>query len=59
MTFSRYAKKVAMLIRGSNLGATLSQYLADRITHTSNVEVLFNTKVTALDIELLLKDGNK
>lgn len=48
MNFSQYAKKVTMLIRGSSLGATLSHYLIDRITNTSNVEVLFNTKVTAL-----------
>jgi thioredoxin reductase (NADPH) len=47
--FSRYAKQVTMLVRGSNLAATLSQYLLNRITNTPNIEVLFNAQVTALD----------
>jgi thioredoxin reductase (NADPH) len=55
MYFSRYAKKVTMLIRGGNLGATLSQYLTDRITSTSNIEVLFHTQVTGLDGDTSLR----
>jgi thioredoxin reductase (NADPH) len=55
MYFSRYAKKVTMLIRGGNLGATLSQYLTDRITNTSNIEVLFHTQVTGLDGDTSLR----
>jgi len=49
MHFSRYAKKVTMLVRSSNLAATLSHYLIDRITNTSNIEVLFQAQVTKLD----------
>ena len=55
MYFSRYAKKVTMLIRGGNLGATLSQYLTNRITNTSHIEVLFHTKVTGLDGDTSLR----
>lgn len=49
MYFSRYAKKVTMLVRSSNLAATLSHYLIDRIINTSNIEVLFQAQVTRLD----------
>ena len=45
---SRYAKKVTMLIRGDTLSATLSQYLVERITQKSNIEVLFQAQVTGL-----------
>lgn len=48
MYLSRYAKKVTMLIRGDTLAATLSQYLVERITHQSNIEVLFQAQVTGL-----------
>ena len=46
MYFSSYADKVTMLVRSSNLAASLSQYLLDRITNTENVEVLFNSQVS-------------
>lgn len=49
MYLSRYAQKVTMLIRGATLAATLSQYLIDRITSTSNIEVFFQVQVTKLD----------
>ncbi|WNZ25579.1 FAD-dependent oxidoreductase [Leptolyngbya sp. NK1-12] len=48
MYLSRYAEKVTMLIRGDTLAATLSQYLVERITQKSNIEVLFQTQVTGL-----------
>ena len=48
MYLSRYAEKVTMLIRGDTLAATLSQYLVERITHQSNIEVLFQAQVTGL-----------
>ncbi|MUL35444.1 FAD-dependent oxidoreductase [Gloeocapsopsis dulcis] len=53
--FSRYAKQVTMLIRGSNLAATLSQYLIHRIMSTSNIEVRFNAQVTGLDGDATLR----
>ncbi len=48
MYFSQYAKQVTMLVRGSNLAASLSDYLIKKITATDNIEVLFNSKVTNL-----------
>ena len=40
MFFSRYARKVTMLVRGPTLAAGMSQYLVDRIAETPNIEVL-------------------
>ncbi len=39
MFFSKYAKKVTMLVRGESLKASMSKYLIDQIAATSNVEV--------------------
>jgi thioredoxin reductase (NADPH) len=44
MFFSRYARKVTMLVRGPGLHA-MSQYLVDRIRETANVEVLTGTVI--------------
>lgn len=44
MFFSRYARKVTMLVRGQGLDA-MSQYLVDRIGETPNVEVRTGTVV--------------
>ncbi|HJU76193.1 MAG TPA: FAD-dependent oxidoreductase [Gemmatimonadaceae bacterium] len=48
MFFSRYARKVTLLVRGSSLGASMSRYLVDRIAETENVQVLTNTGVEAV-----------
>jgi thioredoxin reductase (NADPH) len=48
MFFSRYARKVFMVIRGSSLAAGMSQYLVDRIKETPNVEVILNARVTGV-----------
>lgn len=45
--FSRYARKVTMLVRGPSLNA-MSRYLVDRIGETANIEVLTKTLVTAV-----------
>ncbi len=45
MFFSRHAKSVTMLIRGSTLSTSMSQYLVDRINDTKNVRVLSNSVV--------------
>jgi thioredoxin reductase (NADPH) len=45
MFFSRYARKVTVLVRGPDLAAGMSTYLVDRIRETPNVEVLLNTGV--------------
>lgn len=55
MYFSRYAEKVTMLVRSNNLAATLSHYLINRITNTSNIEVLFQSQVTKLNGDASLR----
>jgi thioredoxin reductase (NADPH) len=55
MYLSRYAEKVTLLIRGNTLAATLSHYLSDRITNTSNIEVFFHSQVTGLDGDASLR----
>ena len=49
MHFSRYARKVVLVVRGESLAASLSHYLVNRIAETANIEVLFNSEITALD----------
>jgi thioredoxin reductase (NADPH) len=41
--------KVWMLVRGADLGASMSQYLVDRIEGLSNIEVVTKTEVSGLD----------
>jgi thioredoxin reductase (NADPH) len=45
MFFSRYARKVTMLVRGSSMGITMSQYLVDQIAEQENIEVRVRTTV--------------
>src|SRR5450432_3431093 len=46
---SGHARKVNMVIRGGGLGASMSRYLIERIEATSNIELMFNAEVTALE----------
>jgi thioredoxin reductase (NADPH) len=41
-------RKVCLLIRGEDLGKSMSKYLVDRITSTENVELLASTEVREL-----------
>ena len=49
MYFSRYARRVIMLIRSGSLEKSMSQYLVDQIAGTPNIEVRTHTEVTALE----------
>ena len=53
--FSRFAKKVTMVVRADNLKSTLSTYLIDRIRSAPNIEVLTNTEVTELEGDEVLR----
>jgi thioredoxin reductase (NADPH) len=44
--FSEYAAKVTMLVRGEGLSATMSKYLIDEISRTSNIVIEARTQVT-------------
>ena len=43
-----FAKKIWMLVRGSGLAESMSQYLIDRIKAIDNIEVLTQTEIVAL-----------
>ncbi len=43
------AAKVWLLVRGKSLDATMSRYLCERIAAQSNIEVVLNSEVFALD----------
>jgi len=45
MYFSKYARRVVMLVRGPSLGASMSQYLIDQLKATPNVQIEFNSSV--------------
>jgi thioredoxin reductase (NADPH) len=46
MFFSKYARRVVMLVRGASLAATMSQYLIDQIQKTENIQVEYRSRVT-------------
>jgi thioredoxin reductase (NADPH) len=48
MYFSRYARRVVILVRGDSLAKSMSQYLIDQIKQTPNIQVEFNTSVTGV-----------
>ena len=43
--FSKYARRVIMLVRGEGLSASMSKYLIDEIARTSNIDVETRTQV--------------
>ncbi|HKZ00761.1 MAG TPA: FAD-dependent oxidoreductase [Pyrinomonadaceae bacterium] len=45
MYFSRYARRVVMLVRGSSLSASMSQYLISQLKATPNAQIVFNSSV--------------
>ncbi len=48
MFFAKYARRVVMLVRGPSLAATMSQYLIDQIRQMENIQLEFNSRVTAV-----------
>jgi thioredoxin reductase (NADPH) len=46
--FSRYARRVTMLVRAGSLGKAMSQYLVGRIEATPNIEVRTGVEVAAV-----------
>jgi len=45
MYFSKYARRVVMLVRGPSLSTTMSQYLINQLKATSNIQIEFNSSV--------------
>ena len=46
MFFSKYARRVVMLVRGGSLAASMSQYLIEQIKQMPNIQVELNSRVT-------------
>lgn len=66
MNFSRYAEKVVMLVRGSSLAHTMSQYLIDQIQQTPNIQIWAHASVAEAhggthleEVSVLCSDTNK
>jgi thioredoxin reductase (NADPH) len=53
--FSRYAAHVTLLVRGSSLEASMSQYLIAQVGKLPNVEVRTNTQVVELESDQHLR----
>ncbi|MCD2186085.1 FAD-dependent oxidoreductase [Actinomycetospora soli] len=51
MNFSRYARRVVMLVRGQSLAASMSHYLIEQIEGVDHIEVRTGTEVVAAEGE--------
>jgi thioredoxin reductase (NADPH) len=49
MYFSRFARRVTMLVRGESLSDSMSQYLEKQIEATKNIHVRLKSSVTAVE----------
>ena len=49
MFLSKYASEVHLVMRGKDLGASMSRYLVDRVEHTDNVTIHRGAVVTGLE----------
>jgi thioredoxin reductase (NADPH) len=66
MNFAKYAEKVFILVRGSSLSSTMSQYLIDQIKEMPNIQVWPHASVTEAhgashleEISVLCSDSDK
>jgi thioredoxin reductase (NADPH) len=66
MNFAKYAERVVILVRGSSLSSTMSQYLIDQMKEMSNIEVWAHGSVAEAhgethleEISVLCSDTNK
>ncbi len=66
MNFAKYAERVVILVRGSSLSSTMSQYLVDQIKQTPNIQIWTHASVAEVhgnshleEISVLCSDTNK
>jgi thioredoxin reductase (NADPH) len=66
MNFAHYAKSVVMLVRGSSLASTMSQYLIDQVKATPNIQIWAHASIAEVhgesrleEISVLCSDSNK
>jgi thioredoxin reductase (NADPH) len=55
MHFSKYARRVVMLVRGNSLSTTMSRYLIDQIQQTPNIQVETRARVVEVHGEQRLE----
>ena len=53
--FSKYARQVTLLVRGENLGASMSRYLIDHISSLPNVDVRTRSQVVGVEADSCLR----
>jgi thioredoxin reductase (NADPH) len=53
--FSRYATRVTLLVRGSSLEASMSQYLIKQLSKIGNVEVRMHSEVVGVEADAHLR----
>src|ERR1700747_1960079 len=56
MNFAKYADRVVIVVRGSSLSSTMSQYLIDQIKQTPNIEIWPNATVAEVHGETHLEE---
>jgi thioredoxin reductase (NADPH) len=56
MNFSKYAKRVVILVRGDSLSATMSQYLIDQIKETPNIQLWTHASVAEVHGDTRLQE---
>lgn len=56
LNFCKHARKVTMMIRGTDLSSSMSYYLLTRILRKKKIEVIYNSVITALDGETTLRE---
>jgi thioredoxin reductase (NADPH) len=66
MNFAKYAERVVIVVRGSSLSSTMSQYLIDQIKETPNIQLWPNASVSEAhgethleEISFLCSDTNR
>jgi thioredoxin reductase (NADPH) len=66
MNFAKYADRVVIVVRGSSLSSTMSQYLIDQVKETPNIEIWPHASVSEVhgethleEISFLCSDTNK
>lgn len=66
MNFAKYAEKVVILVRGSSLSTTMSQYLIEQIQQTPKIQLWTNASIAEVhgdsrleEISVLCSDTNK
>jgi thioredoxin reductase (NADPH) len=66
MNFAKYADRVVIVVRGSSLSSTMSQYLIDQIKETPNIQIWPHASVSEVhgethleEVSLLCSDTSK